>query len=68
MEEGRTATQAKTDVKLKELTEPREEMMQSAVEHKKVPREDAAVIPVRGRKGGIGARSKLQGDVESRRS
>jgi hypothetical protein len=45
-----TATQAKTDVKLKELTEPREETMQSAEEHHVVPREDAVVIPVRGRK------------------
>jgi chromosome segregation ATPase len=50
MEERMTATQAKTDVKLKELTEPREEMMQSAEEHQEVPREDAVVIPVRGRK------------------
>jgi hypothetical protein len=45
-----TATQTKTDVKLKELTEPREEMMQSAEEHQVVPREDAMAIPVRGRK------------------
>jgi hypothetical protein len=45
-----TATQAKTDVKLKELTETREEMMLSAEEHQEVPNEDAVVIPVRGRK------------------
>jgi ElaB/YqjD/DUF883 family membrane-anchored ribosome-binding protein len=58
MEERMTATQGKTDGKLKELTEtiektlaePREEMMQSAEEHREVPREDATVIPVRGRK------------------
>jgi hypothetical protein len=50
MEERMTATQAKTDGKLKELTEPREEMMQSAEERHVVPREDAVVIPVRGRK------------------
>jgi hypothetical protein len=50
MDERMTATQAKTDVKLKELTEPREEMMQSAEEHQMVPREDAVMIPVRGRK------------------
>jgi hypothetical protein len=31
-------------------TEPREEMMQSTEEHQVVPREDAIVIPVRGRK------------------
>jgi hypothetical protein len=43
-----TATQTKTDVKLKELTEPREEMMQSAEERHEVPNEDAVVIPVRG--------------------
>jgi hypothetical protein len=45
-----TATQAKTEGKLKELTEPTEEMMQSAEEHQQVPRDDAVVIPVRGRK------------------
>jgi hypothetical protein len=53
-----TATQAKPDGKLKELTETFEktlteqsqEMMQSAEEHQEVPREDAAVKPVRGRK------------------
>jgi hypothetical protein len=50
MDERMTATQAKTDVKLKELTEPREEMMQSAEERHEIPREDAVVIPVRGRK------------------
>jgi hypothetical protein len=50
MEERRTVTQAKTDKKLKELTEPSQEMMQSAEEHQEVPREEAAVIPVRGRK------------------
>jgi hypothetical protein len=43
-------------------------MMQSAEEHQEVPREDAVVIPVRGRKWRIGARKKLQGDMESRRS
>jgi hypothetical protein len=50
MEERMTAPQAKTDVKLKELTEPREEMMQSAEEHQQIPNEDAMVIPVRGGK------------------
>jgi hypothetical protein len=58
MEERMTATQAKTEGKLKELTEtfeetqmePREEMMQSAEEHHEVPNADAVVIPVRGRK------------------
>jgi hypothetical protein len=58
MEERMAATQAKTDGKLKVLTEtiektqaePREEMMQSAEEHQEVPREDTMVIPVRGRK------------------
>jgi hypothetical protein len=44
MEERMTA---KTDVKLRELTEPREELMQSAEEHQVVPNEDAVVIPVR---------------------
>jgi hypothetical protein len=48
--ERMTATQAKTDVKLKELTEPRGEMMQSAEEYQQVPNEDAVVIPVRIRK------------------
>jgi hypothetical protein len=56
MEERMTATQAKTDGKLKELTEtiaktqaePREEMMQSAEEQQEVPREDAVVTLVRG--------------------
>jgi hypothetical protein len=50
MDERMTATQVKSDGKLKELTEPREEMMQPAEEHQQVPREDAVVIPVRGRK------------------
>jgi hypothetical protein len=45
MEERMTATQAKTDMKA-----GREEMMQSVGEHQEVPREEAAVIPVRGRK------------------
>jgi hypothetical protein len=48
--ERMTATQAKTDVKLKQLTEPREEMLQSAEEHQEFPREDAVAIPVRGQK------------------
>jgi hypothetical protein len=71
MEERMTATQTKTEGKLKELTEtikethtePKEEMMQSAEEHQDVPRDDAVVKPVRERKNGIGAGSKLQGDV-----
>jgi hypothetical protein len=50
MDERMTATQVKTDVKLKKLTEPREEMMQSAEEQQQVSREDAVAIPVRGRK------------------
>jgi hypothetical protein len=50
MEERKTATQAKTDGKLKKLTEPREEMIQSAEEHREVPRGDAVEIPVRRRK------------------
>jgi hypothetical protein len=33
MEERMTVTQAKTDVKLRELTEPSPEMMQSVGEH-----------------------------------
>jgi hypothetical protein len=57
-EERMSATQAKTDGKLKELTEtiektqtePSPEMMQSVGEHQVVPREDAVVIPARGRK------------------
>jgi hypothetical protein len=56
MEERMTATQAKTDGKLKELpetiekmqTDPSPEMMQSVGEHQEVPWEDATVIPVRG--------------------
>jgi ElaB/YqjD/DUF883 family membrane-anchored ribosome-binding protein len=56
MEERMTATQAKTDGKLKELTEtiektlmePSQEMMQSAEENQEVPRDDAVVKPVRG--------------------
>jgi 1,6-anhydro-N-acetylmuramate kinase len=47
MEERMTATQAKTDGKLKE---PREKMMQSTEEHQEVPRDDAVAIPVRGQK------------------
>jgi hypothetical protein len=58
MEERMTANQAKTDGKLRELTEtiektltePSQEMMQSTEEHQEVPREDAAIIPVRRRK------------------
>jgi hypothetical protein len=50
MEKMLTTTQAKTHVKLKELTQPREEVMQSAEEHQQVPNEDAMVIPVRIRK------------------
>jgi hypothetical protein len=55
MEKRMTATQTKTDGKLTEtiektLTEPSQEMMQSAEEHQEVPREEAAVIPGRGRK------------------
>jgi hypothetical protein len=50
MEERTTATQAKTNAKLKELMEPSPEMMQSIGVHREVPREEAAVIPVRGRK------------------
>jgi hypothetical protein len=50
--ERMTATQAKTDGKLKELTEtieetqtePRVEMMQSAEEHQEVPRDDAVMF------------------------
>jgi hypothetical protein len=61
MEETMTMNQAKTDVKLKELTEPREEMMQSAEEHQEVPRENAVVIPVRGRKRRRRGRKKAAG-------
>jgi hypothetical protein len=57
MEERMTVTQAKMDTKLKELTETFEKTqtepspeMQSAEEHQDVPREDAAVKPVRGQK------------------
>jgi hypothetical protein len=50
MEEILNMNQAKTDRKLKEPTEPSPEMMQSVGEHQEVPREEAAVIPVRGRK------------------
>jgi hypothetical protein len=58
MEERMTATQAKTDGKLKELTETTEKtqtepspgMMQSVGEHQEAPRKEAVVIPVRGRK------------------
>jgi hypothetical protein len=78
MEEMLTATQAKTDVKLKELTEPREELMQSVEEHQQVPREDAVVILVKRRKrrhrgreeaaGRNGEPNKLtQGDCGSRK-
>jgi hypothetical protein len=45
-----TATDTKTDVKLEELTEPGEEMMQSAEEHHEVPDEDAVAMLVRIRK------------------
>jgi hypothetical protein len=58
MDKRMTKNQARTDGKLKELTEtmektqtePREEMMQSAEEHHEVPNKDAVVIPVRIRK------------------
>jgi hypothetical protein len=50
MEERMTATQAKTGGKLKELTEPSPEMMQSVGEHQEVPREDGVVKPVERRK------------------
>jgi hypothetical protein len=39
MDERIAAIQGKTDVKLEELTGPREEMMQSAEEHHEVPDE-----------------------------
>jgi hypothetical protein len=56
MEEMMNMNQAKTDGKLKELTEtiektqtePSPEMMQPVGEHQEVPREEAAVIPVSG--------------------
>jgi hypothetical protein len=46
MDEWIAAIQGKTDVKLEELTESREEMMQSAEEHHEVPDEDAVEAPV----------------------
>jgi 1,6-anhydro-N-acetylmuramate kinase len=69
MEERTTATQAKTEGKLKELTEtiektltePKDEMLQPAGEHQEVPREDALVIPVRGRKRRHRGRKKAAG-------
>jgi hypothetical protein len=50
MDERIAAIQGKTDMKLEELTEPREEMMQSAEEHHEVPDEGAVEAPVRIRK------------------
>jgi hypothetical protein len=50
MDERMTAIQGKTDVKLEELTGPRDEMMQSAEEHHEIPNECAVVKPVRIRK------------------
>jgi hypothetical protein len=47
MDERIAAIRAKADVKLQELTQPREEMMQSAEEHHEVPDEDALESPVR---------------------
>jgi hypothetical protein len=45
MDERIAAIQGKTDVKLEELTGPREEMMQSAEGHHVVPDEDAVEAP-----------------------
>jgi ElaB/YqjD/DUF883 family membrane-anchored ribosome-binding protein len=61
MEERMTSTQAKADGKLKELTEPREEMMQTAGEHQLVPRVDAVIIPVRKRKRRLRGRKQAAG-------
>jgi hypothetical protein len=50
MDERIAVIQGKADVKLEELTEPGEEMMQSAEEHHMVPDEDAVEAPDRIRK------------------
>jgi hypothetical protein len=42
--------------------------MESEAEHREVPNEYAVVKPVRGRKSGIGAESKLQGGAENQRN
>jgi hypothetical protein len=61
MDERIAAIQGKTDVKLEELTEPKEEMMQSAEEHHVVPDEDAVEAPVRIRKRRHSGRKETAG-------
>jgi hypothetical protein len=56
MEEIMNMNQAKTDVKAGS-----DEMMQSAGRHQEVPREEAAVIPIRGQKRRHRGRKKAAG-------